>query len=48
MMPQTEEVGGIHYTIVGLCHISADIDAAIDDSISRSSILASGALRGLI
>lgn len=45
-MPQTEEVEGNHYTIVGLCHMFADIVAAI--SISRSSILASGALRGLI
>jgi hypothetical protein len=48
MLPQIEEVGEIHHATVGLCHMSAIIAAAIDGSISRSSILASGALRGLI
>lgn len=36
------------HSIVGLCHISAVSAVAIDGSISRSSILARGALRGLI
>ena len=49
MIPQTEEVGEICYTLVGLCHISALTAApTIDGSISRSSILANGALRELI
>jgi len=49
MNQQTEEVGEICYTLVGLCHISAlTVAPSIDGSISRSSILANGALRELI
>lgn len=49
MIPQTEEVGEICYTLVGLCHTSAlTAGPTIDGSISRSSILANGALRELI
>ena len=47
--PQTEEVGETSYTLLGLCHISAlTAVPTIEGSISRSSILANGALRGLI
>lgn len=49
VIPQTEEVGEICYTLVGLCHISALTAApTVDGSTSRSSILANGALRELI
>lgn len=49
VIPQTEDTREMCYTLIGLCHISAlTAPPTIDGSISRSSILANGALRGLI